>query len=788
MTWVAVGIGAAVGATAGAIAGTKKGGDDVWKGALLGGAVGAAGGAPFGGEAAVAADVLPAAAPELVPAAAAPAVSVPTGIATVEAPNAAAGLQSLDSGIVNPSVMTPGVEAPPGSFGTSFNTANGLPTAQTSTAAPGAPSPVQMVKAPTGGSFGGDATEPFLNVKNSMIRPEHSGDLPLGSTGQANTAGRSVLDEVGNQSLFDKTKDFFSDMNPFQAGILGFTALGLSGALNKNNNQTFGTSSVTPAGYPLSPNFKPTRVNPQQYRYSTSYADGGITSVGPQADMFPQSQMDKTQFATPSQMPVSREVVGADYDSTINPYTGDLPRFKKGGDVDWGKNAQDYSTLLAAQAAPTETPRYVSHSMIDPADPGIAVDTDLETRDQPAMTAAQTRMSNLAKKYGISYKPKSEEEKTLAMGGIADLGGYAAGGNPRLLRGPGDGMSDDIPATIADKQPARLADGEFVVPADVVSGLGNGSTEAGAKKLHQMMDKVRVDRTGTKKQGKKIKAEKYVPGMASGGIAGYADGGVPVAQDLSSLYVTDAEGNRIIPLSTLQAQLTPNAVPSVSTQPVQAQTNPSQYAMGGQQTPDYRVPGSTLSGGLGRWSNIAGEAERAARPASLNQQVTQSYLQNLGRAPDQQGFNYWMNSGLTGPQINQEIQKSGESYQMNPTPARGTDFLTSRYQDILGRAPDQAGLDYWTQQLQSGKMNVNQIDQAMRQSPEAQIAKAYQTYLGRTADQPGQQYWTNQVASGDMTVNQAINAIKSSEEGKAYAAKQSDTQKARKGGILAIKK
>jgi hypothetical protein len=97
----------------------------------------------------------------------------------------------------------------------------------------------------------------------------------------------------------------------------------------------------------------------------------------------------------------------------------------------------------------------------------------------------------------------------MAGGGIANLGGYSDGG--RLLKGPGDGMSDNIPATIGRKQPARLADGEFVVPADVVSGLGNGSTEAGAKQLYKMLDKVRSARTGTKKQGKQIKPEKYTP-------------------------------------------------------------------------------------------------------------------------------------------------------------------------------------------------------------------------------------------------------------------------------------
>jgi hypothetical protein len=120
----------------------------------------------------------------------------------------------------------------------------------------------------------------------------------------------------------------------------------------------------------------------------------------------------------------------------------------------------------------------------------------------------------------FAYDPR-KYRRQMASGGLADtavaqrmmrgghLGSYSDGG--RLLKGPGDGMSDDIPAKIGRKQPARLADGEFVVPADVVSGIGNGSTDAGAKRLYQMMDRVRSARTGSKKQGREIKAEKYLP-------------------------------------------------------------------------------------------------------------------------------------------------------------------------------------------------------------------------------------------------------------------------------------
>jgi hypothetical protein len=83
-----------------------------------------------------------------------------------------------------------------------------------------------------------------------------------------------------------------------------------------------------------------------------------------------------------------------------------------------------------------------------------------------------------------------------------------------MLKGPGDGMSDSIPASIGGKRPARLATEEFVVPADVVSHLGNGSSDAGAKQLYAMMDKVRKARTGRKSQGKEIDPRKYMPTYA----------------------------------------------------------------------------------------------------------------------------------------------------------------------------------------------------------------------------------------------------------------------------------
>lgn len=118
---------------------------------------------------------------------------------------------------------------------------------------------------------------------------------------------------------------------------------------------------------------------------------------------------------------------------------------------------------------------------------------------------------NLNGKY---YPPQYAQGglAALAQGGMSNLGSYSDGG--RLLRGPGDGVSDSIPAMIGQKQQARLADGEFVVPARIVSELGNGSTEAGARQLYAMMDRVQKARkktVGKDKVATNSRAAKLLP-------------------------------------------------------------------------------------------------------------------------------------------------------------------------------------------------------------------------------------------------------------------------------------
>jgi hypothetical protein len=135
---------------------------------------------------------------------------------------------------------------------------------------------------------------------------------------------------------------------------------------------------------------------------------------------------------------------------------------------------------------------------------------------QPYGAPAQGTPQSLEAVMAALRAQQQQGVTQMAAGGYAGggyhLGDYSDGG--RLLKGPGDGVSDSIPASIGGRQPARLADGEFVIPARIVSELGNGSTDAGARKLYAMMD--RIQRARTKTVGKQrvavdSKAEKLLP-------------------------------------------------------------------------------------------------------------------------------------------------------------------------------------------------------------------------------------------------------------------------------------
>jgi hypothetical protein len=122
---------------------------------------------------------------------------------------------------------------------------------------------------------------------------------------------------------------------------------------------------------------------------------------------------------------------------------------------------------------------------------------------------AKAYISQQAGQTSRSRQDREDKRQERQQGLMA----LAKGGNlpPRYLNGATDGMADKIPAKIGQKQPAALSHGEFVIPADVVSHLGNGNSEAGAKVLYDMMAKIRKARTGNAKQGKEINPAKFMP-------------------------------------------------------------------------------------------------------------------------------------------------------------------------------------------------------------------------------------------------------------------------------------
>jgi len=197
----------------------------------------------------------------------------------------------------------------------------------------------------------------------------------------------------------------------------------------------------------------------------------------------------------------------------------------------------------------------------------------------PAATAPASGVAQLMPVPNAATYDPVTGVKTMADGGIAAL---ARG---RYLAGKTDGMADKIPTSIDGKDPAALSHGEFVIPADVVSHLGNGNSEAGAEKLYAMMDKVRKARTGTTQQGKRINPDKFMPG----GLAGYAGGGAVKKFDGTSGSLVPTTTSTTAPTTTApnmstSSSLSPWAGPYVTnmlgraealgSEPYQAYTGP----------------------------------------------------------------------------------------------------------------------------------------------------------------------------------------------------------------------
>ena len=233
---------------------------------------------------------------------------------------------------------------------------------------------------------------------------------------------------------------------------------------------------------------------------------------------------------------------------------------------------------------------------------------------EEAQATAQTQANALA---GIVPEPQTPvvPEPQPSVGNMENINAYAAGGiasaynrrhNGYYLGGKTDGMADDVPASIDGTQEARLSDGEFVIPADVVSHLGNGNSDAGADQLHGMMDNVRMERTGNPEQGKQIDPNKFMPKMAQGGIAqAYNTGGGVANTTPASTTPATTTPASTTPATTTSASATPaSTTPATTTTP--AGTTPSTTQETDGIYDNIGEEGGTLAGTESSLSNWAG--------------------------------------------------------------------------------------------------------------------------------------------------------------------------------------
>lgn len=263
-----------------------------------------------------------------------------------------------------------------------------------------------------------------------------------------------------------------------------------------------------------------------------------------QNTQYPMADVHAGAYATPFQQPISRNVISGPQDAATDPYTGQAT-FADGGTVSGGiinalqaqgQGAQpqyqngsvggyDYNQATGAYS---RSPEVQQQQQAQSGGGGLfrqALNSSGPLGDAFRQAAGQ---QGARPQYangsvgGYEYGGNNQftQQKAMADGGItalssggsSNLGGYSDGG--QLLRGSGDGVSDSIPAQIGNKQPARLADGEFVVPARIVSELGNGSTEAGSRQLYAMMDRVQKARKksiGKDKVATNSRAAKLLP-------------------------------------------------------------------------------------------------------------------------------------------------------------------------------------------------------------------------------------------------------------------------------------
>lgn len=218
------------------------------------------------------------------------------------------------------------------------------------------------------------------------------------------------------------------------------------------------------------------------------------------------------------------------------------PKYAKLGDAPAQAAAQTADTQEATGIRAAYTPATAAvNPWAGKAVPLTALNTTATNPMAPAKTAAEAALPVPEATLPEWARPK-EKVQPMAQGGLAS---FAKGGN-NYLQGSTDGMADKLDTTIDDTQAAKLSHGEFVIPADVVSHLGNGNSDAGAKRLYDMMAKIRKARTGNPEQGKRINPDKFMPGgsvgYSGGGAIAFVEGGVTPASTSTTDVLSEWAG------------------------------------------------------------------------------------------------------------------------------------------------------------------------------------------------------------------------------------------------------
>jgi hypothetical protein len=304
----------------------------------------------------------------------------------------------------------------------------------------------------------------------TAARTAFSAAMPFGKLGLAAATAPAVAEAAKTPTLDipeEKFKYYTTSYNP--------------GEVNENFGQP-GQNYFTGQGYGEMVEHEIDPNNPSKYSYGAA--------AGGQVDDFHIAPLNRYSMAEGGQVPPMSPQRSA-IDAYINNLNSKL-------------TAPPMITPRPAPSTPTNpnAPNYMNN---------MGVSYDPTTQSFSGSDSGMGKFGGMGP-FGGVMNGRFDSIPQRASGGITSLGAYSDGG--RLLKGPGDGVSDDIPATIhrddGSKQEARLADGEFVVDARTVSELGNGSTEAGARKLYDMVDRVHATRRKAK-LGKDSKAEKYLP-------------------------------------------------------------------------------------------------------------------------------------------------------------------------------------------------------------------------------------------------------------------------------------